>query len=155
MREREGGGRRPGEQTPRQASSNGVEGLIWRRSERAVEPSCAICVMHDQGRDKGAGHGRKPAKKPMVGGGDRAFGCARSRTESVRKGNRRRNCQVAQALGRVERSPENERLPISDVDVDLLHQSRRAKPASPTEADPRSGERKIARAVRAESLSAV
>src|ERR1700722_14869155 len=138
-----------------QASSNGGEGLIWRRPERAVEPRWPILVMQHAGREKEASHGRRPAKKPMVGGGDRAFGCARSRTEGVRKGNRRRNCQVAQALGRVERSPENERLPISDIDVDLLHQSRWAKPASPTEADPRSGERKIARAVRAESLSAV
>ena len=62
---------------------------------------------------------------------------------------------VAQALGRVERSAENERLPVSDVDVDLLHQSRGAKPAYRTEADPRSGERKIAQAIWTQSLNVV
>src|SRR3984885_6842589 len=41
--------------------------------------------------------------------------------ESVRKENRRANRRVAQALSRGERSAENDRFPIRDVDVDFLH----------------------------------
>jgi hypothetical protein len=71
------------------------------------------------------------------------------------KRNRRSHCRVAEALGRGERSAENKRIPVRDVDVDFLHQSRRAKSACRTEAHPRSGERKIASPVRAQSLVVV
>src|SRR3984885_12084689 len=98
--------------------------------------------------EKGAGHARNPWKKPLVGRCERAFGCARSRTKSVRKENRRANRRVAQALSRVERSAKNEPLPIGDVDADFLYQSRGTDFASRTEADPRSSQRKIAQAVR-------
>src|ERR1700722_15950272 len=104
--------------------------------------------MHNQRCEKGAGRARDPGKKTVVGRRDRAFGCARSRTKSVRKENRRANRRVAQALNRVERSAKNEPLPIGDVDVDFLYQSRGTDFASRTEADPRSSQRKIAQAVR-------
>src|ERR1700722_20064794 len=71
------------------------------------------------------------------------------------KKKRRANRQVAQALGRVERSAEIEPVPISDVDLDLLHESRRPKPSYRAEADSRNGERKTTRAVWAQSLKAV
>ncbi len=64
--------------------------------------------------------------------------------------------QIAASLKRsaeFERSTQKQRFPVSDVDVDFLHQSRRTKPAGRTEAHPRSCEGKIARDVRTRALN--
>ena len=65
----------------------------------------------------------------------------------------RRDREIPQALRRSERSAKNKRLPIGDVDVDVLRQPRRAEVASRTEEDPGSRQRTIARIVRAQPLS--
>ena len=58
--------------------------------------------------------------------------------------------QIAKSLKRsaeIERPAEIEPVPVGDVDVDLLYQSRWAKLACRAEAHSRIGERKVARAV--------
>jgi len=61
--------------------------------------------------------------------------------------------EIAASLKRSAESSVVGKAALSDrgVDVDFLRQSRGTKPASPTEAHPRSGERKIARIIRTRS----
>jgi hypothetical protein len=59
--------------------------------------------MDDQRREKGAGRAKTSAKKSMVGRRDRAFRRARSRTEGVRKEERR---TIAKSLKRSAESSD-------------------------------------------------
>ncbi len=65
---------------------------------------------------------------------------------------------IAKSLKRsaeVERPAEIKPVPVGHVDVDLLYQSRGAKPSCRAETYPRIGEGKVARAVRTQAPSVV
>src|SRR5271166_4646680 len=73
-----------------------------------------------------------------------AHGCARSRAARLQQGRSFRNRRIAQTVRGVERSPQIGPLPVSDVDADLVHQSRGPKSAARSKADARSSEDEIA-----------
>src|SRR2546430_15547177 len=75
-------------------------------------------------------------EETLVGEGNEAQQCARSRAESFSIEKSAQNCALAETLGRAEQAPQSEAVSIRDVDVKLLHQPRRQKFAREPEANP-------------------
>ena len=103
-------------------------------------------------RDRGAAACRKPLRRKSGRPMSPPDPMRSTWSRCVRKGERRASRPLAQTLRGGERSSQIERFSLCDVDVDLLHQPRRPKPAARAQANPRGREGKVASLVRTQSI---